>query len=184
MRGELFGDDLEALDERRGGLALLDLDPGIGQGRGGEPADECDAGTAPASSLDSERMIQMPSSVPQSSSRVMTSWATSIRRRVRYPESAVRSAVSARPLRAPWVEMKYSRTVRPSRKLLRIGRSMIRPDGSAIRPRMAPSWPILPLFPRAPEAVIIVTGPVGSSDFIISSDILPVVSCQMPTTCS
>ena len=82
---------------------------------------------APFSSLDSERMIQLPSSVPQSSSRVMTSWATSTRRRVRYPESAVRSAVSARPLRAPWVEMKYSRTVMPSRKLLRTGTSMIRP---------------------------------------------------------
>ena len=72
----------------------------------------------------------------------------------------------------------------PSRKLLRTGTSMIRPDGSAIRPRMAPSWPMLPLFPRAPEAVIIVTGPVGSSDFIISSDISAVVSCQTPTTCS
>ena len=58
---------------------------------------------APFSSLDSERMIQLPSSVPQSSSRVMTSCATSTRRRVRYPESAVRRAVSARPLRAPWV---------------------------------------------------------------------------------
>ena len=29
---------------------------------------------------------------------------------------------------------------------------------------------MLPLFPRAPDAVIIVTGPAGSSDFIISSD--------------
>ena len=82
---------------------------------------------APFSSLDSLRMIQLPSSVPQSSSRVITSWATSTRRRVRYPESAVRRAVSARPLRAPWVEMKYSRTVIPSRKLLRTGTSMIRP---------------------------------------------------------
>ena len=129
-------------------------------------------------------MIQLPSSVPQSSSRVMTSCATSTRRRVRYPESAVRSAVSARPLRAPWVEMKYSRTVIPSRKLLRTGTSMMRPDGSAIRPRMAPSWPMLPLLPRAPDAVIIVTGPVGSSPFIISSDIRDVASCQTPTTCS
>ena len=57
----------------------------------------------------------------------------------------------------------------PSRKLLRTGTSMIRPDGSAIRPRMAPSWPMLPLFPRAPDAVIIVTGPFGSSERIISS---------------
>ena len=43
---------------------------------------------------------QTPWVVPQSSSRMMSSWATSWRRRVRYPESAVRSAVSARPLRA------------------------------------------------------------------------------------
>ena len=34
-------------------------------------------------SSDSARVIQLPSSVPQSSSRVMTSWATSTRRRVR-----------------------------------------------------------------------------------------------------
>ena len=88
---------------------------------------------------DSSRVIHVPSSVPQSSSRVMTSCATSTRRRVRYPESAVRSAVSARPLRAPWLEMKYSSTVMPSRKFERIGRSMIRPDGSAIRPRMPAS---------------------------------------------
>ena len=72
----------------------------------------------------------------------------------------------------------------PSRKLLRTGTSMIRPDGSAIRPRMAPSWPMLPLFPRAPELVIIVTGPFGSSDCIICSDIAELVSCQTPTTCS
>ena len=37
----------------------------------------------PAISIDSVRVIQLPSSVPQSSSRVMTSWATSTRRRVR-----------------------------------------------------------------------------------------------------
>ena len=39
-------------------------------------------------------------------------------------------------LRAPWVEMKNSSTVKPSRKLALIGRSMIRPEGSAIRPRI------------------------------------------------
>ena len=140
-------------------LALLDLDPACPGSAAAASRPTSRRWKAPASSLDSARMIQLPSSVPQSSSRVMTSWATSTRRRVRYPESAVRSAVSARPLRAPWVEMKYSRTVMPSRKLLRTGTSMIRPDGSAIRPRMAPSWPMLPLFPRAPDAVIIVTGP-------------------------
>src|SRR5450432_3540833 len=56
----------------------------------------------------------MPSVVPQSSSLIITSCATSTRRRVRYPESAVFNAVSARPLRAPWVEMKYCNTVRPA----------------------------------------------------------------------
>src|SRR5687767_13762733 len=43
-------------------------------------------------------------------------------------------AVSARPFRAPWVERKYSSTESPSRKLERIGSSMMPPDGSAIRP--------------------------------------------------
>ncbi len=129
-------------------------------------------------------MIQLPSSVPQSSSRVMTSCATSTSRRVRYPESAVRSAVSARPLRAPWVLMKYSRTVMPSRKLLRTGTSMIRPEGSAIRPRMAPSWPMLPLFPRAPESVIIRTGLSSPSESIIRSDTSLVTRCHSSTTCS
>jgi hypothetical protein len=38
------------------------------------------------------------------------------------PELAVLSAVSARPLRAPWVEMKYWRTESPSRKLVVMGR--------------------------------------------------------------
>ena len=108
---------------------------------------------------DSSRVIQVPISVPQSSSRVMTSCATSTRRRVRYPESAVRSAVSARPLRAPWLEMKYSSTLIPSRRFCRMGRSMIRPDGSAIRPRMPASWCTWVTFPRAPECVIIQTEP-------------------------
>ena len=51
----------------------------------------------------------------------------------------MRSAVSARPFRAPWVEMKYSRTERPSMKLALIGRSMISPFGLAIRPRIPAS---------------------------------------------
>ena len=41
-----------------------------------------------------------------------TFWATSASFRVRYPESAVFSAVSASPLRAPCVELKYSSTVK------------------------------------------------------------------------
>ncbi len=80
--------------------------------------------------------------------------------------------------------MKYSRTVIPSRKLLRTGTSMIRPDGSAIRPRIAPSWPMLPLFPRAPDVVIIETGPNLSISSDIASDMALVVSCQTSTTCS
>src|SRR6187399_1209201 len=68
---------------------------------------------------------------------MITSCETSTRRRVRYPESAVRSAVSARPLRAPWVEMKYSSTDRPSMKFALIGRSMISPFGFASSPACA-----------------------------------------------
>jgi len=34
------------------------------------------------------------------------------------------------------------------------------------------------------DGLLLVTGPNGSSDFIMSSDILAVVSCQTPTTCS
>ena len=101
-------------------------------------------------------------SVPQSSWRMITSWETSTRRRVRYPESAVRSAVSARPLRAPWVEMKYSSTVRPSMKLALIGRSMISPFGLAIRPRMPASWRICENEPRAPELAIMKMGFISS----------------------
>ena len=140
-----------------GRCALLDLRVRVHQVGGGEPADE-----AALERLGLIRGLGADDPAPLLRAavvlRVMTSCATSTRRRVRYPESAVRRAVSARPLRAPWVLMKYSRTVMPSRKLLRTGTSMIRPDGSAIRPRMAPSWPMLPLLPRAPESVIIRTG--------------------------
>ena len=96
-------------------------------------------------------------SVPQSSSRTITSCATSTRRRVRYPESAVRSAVSARPLRAPWVEMKYSSTDRPSRKLDLIGRGMVSPFGLETRPRMPAICRTCIGLPRAPELTIIQT---------------------------
>ena len=66
----------------------------------------------------------------------------------------MRSAVSARPLRAPWVEMKYSSTVRPSWKEALIGRSMISPFGLAISPRIPASWRICENDPRAPELAI------------------------------
>src|SRR5213596_2950866 len=90
--------------------------------------------------------------VPQSYSLTMTSCETSTSRRVRYPESAVFRAVSARPLRAPWVDVKYSRTVSPSRKFEVIGVSMISPDGFAMSPRMPASWRICCLLPRAQAA--------------------------------
>jgi hypothetical protein len=95
-----------------------------------------DATTVPASIM---ARTLMPPLVPQSSLVMMQSCATSTRRRVRYPEFAVFKAVSARPLRAPWVELKYSSTDRPSLKFEMIGLSMISPEGFAIRPRMPAS---------------------------------------------
>ncbi len=115
--------------------------------------------SAPASAI----FIGSDRSVPQSSSRTITSCATSTRRRVRYPESAVRSAVSARPLRAPWVEMKYSSTVRPSRKLEVIGRGMVSPLGLDTRPRMPAICRTCMVLPRAPEFTAIQTGLVSGN---------------------
>ena len=129
-------------------------------------------------------VTQMPLMVPQSSSVTIMSWATSTKRRVRYPESAVLSAVSANPLRAPWVEMKYCRTVSPSRKLAVIGVSMISPDGLAIRPRMPASCRICWRLPRAPESAIMNTGLNSPSSFRsislnISSETCSVTWVQM-----
>ena len=73
----------------------------------------------------------------------------------------MRRAVSARPLRAPWVEMKYSRTDRPSRKLDLIGRGMISPWGLATWPLMPAIWRIWSMFPRAPESTIMLMGLSG-----------------------
>ena len=64
------------------------------------------------------------------------------------------SAVSDRPFRAPWVELKYSSTVRPSLKFEMIGVSMISPEGLDIRPRIPPSCFICVTEPRAPEWAI------------------------------
>ena len=44
----------------------------------------------------------------------MMSCDTSTNLLVKYPESAVLSAVSESPLRAPWADMKYSRASSPS----------------------------------------------------------------------
>ena len=116
----------------------------------------------PAASF-SAIFMEIDRSVPQSSSRTMTSCATSTRRRVRYPESAVRSAVSARPLRAPCVEMKYSTTVRPSRKLDVIGRGIVSPLGLETSPRMPAICRTCIGLPRAPELTIIHTGLVSGN---------------------
>ena len=121
------------------------------------------AATRPMMASESGRSISAPRyhvsfsmelSVPQSSSLTMTFWATSASLRVRYPESAVLRAVSARPLRAPWVEEKYSSTERPSRKLALMGVSMMRPEGLAIRPRIPANCRTWSMLPRAPECVI------------------------------
>ena len=104
-----------------------------------------------------------PRSVPQSSSVMITSWETSTRRRVKYPASAVFKAVSAKPLRAPWVEIKYSNTESPSLKFDKIGFSIIWPPsapafwGLAIKPRIPDNWRICSLEPRAPESSIMYT---------------------------
>ena len=70
---------------------------------------------------------------------------------MRYPEFAVFKAVSARPFRAPCVEVKYCNTESPSRKLEVMGVSMISPEGLAMRPRMPASWRIWSWLPRDPE---------------------------------
>ena len=93
----------------------------------------------------------------------------------------MRSAVSARPLRAPCVEMKYSSTDRPSMKLALIGRSMISPFGFAIRPRMPASWRIWLNDPRAPELAIMKTGFVSWRVAFIASATSSVASVQMAT---
>jgi hypothetical protein len=64
------------------------------------------------------------------------------------------SAVSANPLRAPCVELKYSSTFSPSRKFALIGVSMISPEGLAISPRIPASCRIWSIEPRAPEATM------------------------------
>jgi len=89
---ELGATDLRAL--------LGEHPPALGRDRQRrDPPDEIVVGVAARL----EAAISMYSSAPQSSSRMITSWATSTRRRVRYPESAVRRAVSASPFaRRAW----------------------------------------------------------------------------------
>ncbi len=70
----------------------------------------------------------------------------------------MRSAVSARPLRAPWVLMKYSSTVRPSRKEDLIGRGMNSPLGLVTRPFMPASVLVWVKLPVAPDSTIVMIG--------------------------
>ncbi len=67
----------------------------------------------------------------------------------------MRRAVSASPFLAPRLEMKYSKTERPSRKLALIGISMVLPEVLAISPRIPASCRIWFMLPRAPELAII-----------------------------
>ena len=118
----------------------------------------------------------------QSTSRITSSCDTSTRRLVRYPESAVRSAVSESPLRAPWADMKYSNTSRPSRKFDLIGSSIVRPVVSAINPRIPASCLICLSEPRAPESAIMkmllyLSSPDNSASVSLSS-----VSFHVSTT--
>ena len=113
--------------------------------------------SAPGSSSIPNDVLVMPLRVPQSSSVTITSWAISTSFRVRYPELAVLIAVSANPFLAPCVEMKYSRTVRPSRKFANMGVSMISPDGFPIKPRIPAIWLMASFLLLAPESVIMCT---------------------------
>ena len=91
---------------------------------------------------------------------------------------AVFSAVSAKPLRAPCVEMKYCSTSRPSRKLAVIGVSIMEPSGLAIRPRMPASWRICAAEPRAPESAIMYT---ELKEFCLTVSPLALMTSSVPS---
>ena len=97
------------------------------------------------------------SEVPQSSILITESIETSHNLLVRYPEFAVFNAVSANPFLAPWVEIKYCNTDKPSLKLAVIGVSMIDPSGLDIRPLIPESCLICAGEPLAPESAYIYT---------------------------
>ena len=79
---ELLGDLLAPLDDGRVLLLALRCDDRAGGEAADEPTREGVA-AEPRTPRSRSSVIQVPSSVPQSSSRVMTSCATSTRRRVR-----------------------------------------------------------------------------------------------------
>ena len=70
---------------------------------------------------------------------------------------AVFNAVSAKPLRAPCVDIKYWSTFNPSLKFAVMGVSIIDPSGLAIKPLMPANCLICAAEPRAPESAIIKT---------------------------
>ncbi len=75
--------------------------------------------------------------------------------------------------------MKYSSTVRPSRKLDLIGRGMISPFGLATRPRMAATCRIWFMFPEAPESTIMKIGLERSKFASMASPTLAEASVQI-----
>ena len=95
------------------------------------------------------------SSVPQSSRLITESIDTSHSLLVRYPELAVFNAVSAKPFLAPWVEIKYWSTERPSLKFAVIGVSIIDPSGFDIKPLIPDNCLIWAGEPLAPESAYI-----------------------------
>ena len=130
--------------------------------------------------------ISIPKIVPQSISVTITSCATSTKRRVRYPASAVFRAVSANPFLAPCVEIKYSITDNPSIKFAVIGFSIISPVwpdsvfcGFAINPRIPANCRICSLLPRAPESDIIYK---GLKPCLFSCNFLNIVSATAAVT--
>ena len=103
-------------------------------------------------------VISIPSVVPQSCSLTIISWATSTNLLVKYPESAVLKAVSAKPFLAPCEEIKYSRTSSPSLKQDLIGISTALPDVLAISPRIPAIWRNWFMLPLAPDWAIMYIG--------------------------
>ena len=79
--------------------------------------------------------------------------------------------------------MKYSSAVSPSRKFERIGSGIMRPAGSAIRPRMPASCEMVEKPPLvAPELAMVERLPSGSMCFFTASDTNSVVFCQTSIT--
>ena len=86
------------------------------------------------------------------------SWETSTNLLVKYPESAVRRAVSARPFLAPCDDTKYSSASSPSLKHDLIGISTALPEVLAISPRIPAIWRNWFMLPLAPDWAIIYIG--------------------------